>query len=593
MDAAVKTQTSLPAPEAKAIPQARLNRSWRHRCPAGWRYAIAVLLVGLAWVTTFALRRSVDAPSFQTPFFVCAIVLSSWSGGFRPGIVATLLSIVLVEFTFTEPRYTIGFGLSEVPKFTVFFFTGAFISWLAQRQRRDEEALLVARASLEGKVRERTGDLEAANDRLTGEINERVRAQEELERLNRAWRVRSLFNRAVARSVDEHQLLGRVCESLVKVGRYPLTWIAFVQDNEIYPEAHAEGAGIDDLDRAWVRGGHGYCLAVKAIETGMPNTCLRRTRSPDQPADDWAERHSIRAVVALPLIADGVVIGSLMVYSDELEAFDAKETELLHQAANDVAQGIMLFRARAARALAESSLAQTQAELTRVARVTTMGELAASIAHEINQPLAAVITNANASLRWLDREPANLDEAREALRRIIRDGKSGSDVIARIRAMVKKDDVVRELVAINDVMAEILALTGGKLEGITLVTELAPDLPPVPADRVQIQQVLLNLVLNAVDAMESIMDRPRELHIETRRIESHIEISVLDSGVGLTPEAIERIFRAFHTTKPDGLGMGLSICRSIVELHGGRLWAEANSGHGAAFRFTIPMEAMS
>jgi signal transduction histidine kinase len=587
MNTAIPDSTARPPDRPSR--QIKLTRSWRYHCPVAVRYALAVTLVVAAWAITFALRRSVEAPSFQTPFFICAIVLSSWIGGFRPGVVTTLLSIFTVEFFFTEPRYTLGFTLSEIPKFTVFFLTGGFISWLAGRQRRDEEALLVARESLEEKVRERTEDLLTTNERLTAEVAERIRAEEELHRLNRAWRVRSLFNRSVARSSDEHELLRRVCQSIVRAGGYQLAWIAYPKNGLVLPEAHASVADFEELEPAWAQDGSGHGLAARAIQTEEPTACTLRDRSPELPRDEWAEKHHIKAVIALPLISDGSAIGSLLVYSEEWDAFDEKESDLLLQAADDVAQGIALFRTRTARAVAEQALERTQSELERVARVTTMGELTASIAHEINQPLAALVTNANACMRWLDREPPNLDEAREAARRIIRDGKRGSEVIVRIRALLKKEDAVRGWISINEVIDEILALARNEMAGVDLHLAFAPDLPAILADRVQLQQVLLNLILNASDAMDAVSDRPKSLHIRTSRNgDESIEVAVRDAGTGLPPERLDKVFETFFTTKPNGLGMGLSICRSIIEQHGGRLWATANEDHGATFRFTIP-----
>ena len=239
----------------------------------------------------------------------------------------------------------------------------------------------------------------------------------------------------------------------------------------------------------------------------------------------------------------------------------------------------------------EEALHKAQAHLNHITHLTMMGELAASIAHEVNQPLAAVVTNANASLRWLKREPPDLSEAREAVQRIIRDGNRGSDVIARIRALLKKEPPASVRLQINEVIHEIIALTQNRLRGITLRTELAEKLPPVPADRVHLQQVLLNLMTNAVDAMKPVTDRPRILHIQTRlQAPGAVLVTVRDSGLGVDPKNIEHLFDPFYTTKPQGLGMGLSISRSIVEAHGGRLWVEPGGGPGATFRFTLPLE---
>jgi PAS domain S-box-containing protein len=242
---------------------------------------------------------------------------------------------------------------------------------------------------------------------------------------------------------------------------------------------------------------------------------------------------------------------------------------------------------------AEETLRQTQTELTRVARVTTVGELTASIAHEVNQPLAAVVTNGNACLRWLAAKPSNLDEARKAVERIIRDANLASDVIARIRTLLKKGEQVKTRINANKIIRAMVALVeaDARRHNVSVRTKLAANLPLVSGDRVQLQQVLLNLVVNALDAMSTVDNGPRILQIETGRIRNEaIQIAVQDSGVGLNAQNQERLFEAFYTTKPQGLGMGLSISRSIVESHGGRLWAMANEGPGATFRFTLPIK---
>ncbi len=240
---------------------------------------------------------------------------------------------------------------------------------------------------------------------------------------------------------------------------------------------------------------------------------------------------------------------------------------------------------------AEEALRTAQSNLAHVARLTTVGELAASIAHEVNQPLAAVVTNGNACLRWLEREPPNLDEVRDGVRRIIRDGNRGSQIIARIRALLKRKPAARERLNVNELIRETAALARVDWRGAEFRADLAPDLPEVFADRVQLQQVLLNLMMNAMDAMTPVTDRPRVLRIRTSSREGReVRVSVEDSGVGLTPETAEQVFETFYTTKPEGLGMGLSICRSIIEGHGGRLWVEPHDGPGAVFQFTLPID---
>jgi PAS domain S-box-containing protein len=235
-------------------------------------------------------------------------------------------------------------------------------------------------------------------------------------------------------------------------------------------------------------------------------------------------------------------------------------------------------------------LRQLQADLARVTRVTTMGELTASLAHEVNQPIAAASTNANTCLRWLAGDTPNIEEARAAAMRIVKDGKRAAEIMSRIRHVFKKGTSERELVEVNEIIREMIVLLRGEITryNITVVTDLAEDLPQVMADRVQLQQVLMNLVINGIEAMKD-TDGTRKLAITSQRTENEkVVVSITDSGVGLPPQQAEQIFNAFFTTKPDGTGMGLRISRSIIESHGGRLWAADNSPRGASFYFNLP-----
>jgi PAS domain S-box-containing protein len=239
---------------------------------------------------------------------------------------------------------------------------------------------------------------------------------------------------------------------------------------------------------------------------------------------------------------------------------------------------------------AEQALQESQAALARVARIATMGELTASIAHEINQPLAAVATNASASLHWLAVQPPNLSEAQEAMASAMREANRASRVIERIRTLLKKASPELRPLDVNDVIGEVLALAHTELitAGVAAHTELSPDVPPMLGDRVQLQQVVLNLIINAIDAMLTIKDRPRTLIIRSARDAEGVLVEVQDSGIGLDPQQVSRIFDSFFTTKPDGIGMGLSISRSIVEAHGGCLQAMPASPYGAVFQLILP-----
>lgn len=243
------------------------------------------------------------------------------------------------------------------------------------------------------------------------------------------------------------------------------------------------------------------------------------------------------------------------------------------------------------RRCSEEALSKARSELAQVARVTTLGILTASIAHEVNQPLSGIVTNASTCLRMLSADPPNVDGARETARRMIRDGNRASDVITRLRALFSKKEDAIEVVDLNDAAQEVIAvsLTDLQRNQVILRTELASDLSPVLGDRVQLQQVILNLLRNASEAMNSVEDRPRELAITTENDPGgRVRLSVKDVGAGFIPEVTDRLFEAFYTTKNSGMGIGLSVCRSIIEKHHGRLWASLNDGPGATFSFSVP-----
>jgi two-component system sensor kinase FixL len=242
----------------------------------------------------------------------------------------------------------------------------------------------------------------------------------------------------------------------------------------------------------------------------------------------------------------------------------------------------------------QEALDRTEAELAHVARVTTLGELTASIAHEVNQPLAGIVTNGAACLRWLGREPPELNEAHRAVESMISDGKRASGVVSGLRALAKKTDPQRLRLDLNEVIDEVVLLFQRELlnNRVALRLELASALPQVLADRIQLQQVLMNLLINSLQAMAHVTDGPRELLIRSQRHDiDQVLVEVRDSGIGIDPENADLLFSAFFTTKPDGVGIGLSICRSIIQAHGGRIWASPNTGRGATLQFTLPLSA--
>ena len=264
---------------------------------------------------------------------------------------------------------------------------------------------------------------------------------------------------------------------------------------------------------------------------------------------------------------------------------DLRKTVQELQSTNEALQAESLERKHA-----EEARREAQAELARVSRVTTMGELTASLAHEVNQPIAAAVTNANTCLRWLTRDQPDLEEAREAASRIVKDANRAADIISRVRLLFKKSTPQREPVDVNEAIRAMTVLLRSEATryNITVRMELAADLPLIMGDRVQLQQVLMNLIVNSIDAMKEV-DGARELTVKSQRTEKEeVLVSVSDTGVGLPPQQADQMFNAFFTTKPHGTGMGLRISRSIVESHGGRLWAADNFPRGASFHFALP-----
>ena len=367
-----------------------------------WRYGLAVITVAAALIIT----RSFEQYTEIAPLFYAAIVVTAWFGGMGPGLLATALATVAIDYYFTPPLYTLGLGTKHISSLIVFGFLAVLTSWLSTKRKQAEESLREARDELDMRVQERTKELRQANESLR-----------------------------------------------------------------------------------------------------------------------------------------------------------ERETELAH-----------------------------------VTRVMTLGELTASIAHEVNQPLAAIVTNGNACLRWLGGQQPNFGEAKSAVERIIKDSYRASEVISRIRTLVKKAPPQNDRVDLNEVIIEVfvLAQSEARRNRVSLQRELRNDLPLVRGDRVQLQQVILNLIVNGLEAIAKNRDSARELIVRSDLDDAgKVIIAVSDSGEGLDAANSEHLFDAFFTTKPDGMGMGLAICRTIIESHGGRLWATANSPKGAVFQFTLPASAES
>jgi len=432
------------------------------------------------------------------------------------------------------------------------------------------------------------------------DITERKQSEDNLARLNRTLQTLYQCNQALVHATDESELLQTVCRILVEVGRVRMAWVGYREldlEKSIRPVAQAgyDEGYVESVKATWEDTERGHGPTGTAIRTGKPTwTKNIETDSSIAPWRDEALKRGYRSNISLPLMSDGKPFGALTLYAEQSSAFDERAVELFTELADNLAYGVTALRTREERSRAEHALREAQGELAHVGRVMIMGELTASIAHEINQPLAAVVANANACFRWLANPTPNLDEARDAISRIVRDGNRASDVIRRIRALVQKGDTEKTLLDINEVIQEVVSLTHSEIQksGVVLKMNLAASLPRVSGDRIQLQQVILNLVMNGIEAMNTVTDRPREMIIRSSAHESDkVLVAVQDSGVGIDSQNLDKIFDTFYTTKSQGMGMGLAISRSIVENHGGRLWAVPNDGPGATFQFTLLKQA--
>jgi len=362
---------------------------------------------------------------------------------------------------------------------------------------------------------------------------------------------------------------------------------------------HVRHRAAPSLPKAYSKAIDGLCIGPKA---GSCGTAMYR-REPVvvtdilqdplwEPYRAVAEPYGLRACWSTPILAhSGQALGSFAMYYREPRSPSPAETQALEMATHLAGIAIERKLAREER----ERLRQAQAELAHINRAATMGELTASLAHEIKQPIAAAVTDAKTCLRWLGRDQPDLVEAREAASRIIKDVIRASDIISRIGLLFKKGAAERELVDVNEVIQEMITLLRSEASrcSISIHVDLASDLPKIMADRVQLQQVFMNLMLNGIEAMKD-MDSAGELTIKSQKSDDRqLLISVGDTGVGLKPEQAEKMFNAFFSTKPQGTGMGLTVSRSIIESHGGRLWATAHSGRGATFQFTLPSEHSS
>jgi PAS domain S-box-containing protein len=493
--------------------------------PGARRYGLALISVAAAFGLAHAFLYY-HLPQPFTAFALSAIAITFWYGGINPGIAATLASLLVRDYFFETDTDAV----SRIP-YGLVFMAFALVMALITRGRNE----------LEVRVAERTAELTGANEDLKLEIAKRKRIEEALRR-SEAY-------------LTEAQRLSRTGSFGWNVSSGEIFW----------------------SDESFIIFGYD-----KALSSSL-DMVLQRVHPEDLALVKWT------IDCAASDGKDFVLEHRLLMSDGSVKHVVVVAHAVRNQSHRLEFVGALMDVTAAKRA--EQELHKAHADLAHVTRVTTLGELTASIAHEVNQPLGALVTNAEACLLWLNHRTPNLGEARRNLEMIINDGHRAGEVIRHIRALSQKSDPQRAPLDVNDVVNEVVALVQREIfrHRVTLRKELAPALPVVLGDRVQLQQVLINLVINGIEAMQPVTDRPRELVIRTGQDDAdHVLLTVKDSGVGISAEHADRLFNAFFTTKSGGMGMGLSICRSIIEAHGGRLSASSNVEPGATFLFALP-----
>jgi PAS domain S-box-containing protein len=504
-------------------------------------YGLAVALV--ISVMIFAGWLEAHFVGAPVSLLLCAVMFSGWFGGVGPGLLASGLALLVFDFAFVEPRNSFTISSLEIPRVFAFGMSAFLIGLLSGEQRRKAESLRRARDELADTYRE----LKMTNKALRLENTMRAQAEAALRESEQRFR------------------------DFAETGSDWL-WETGPDHRVTYVSEHIHRLGVLSAKRL----GHTrWEIAADLTEDAPKWQAHIAAHEAHAPFRDFV--YSVEH-------DDG---SRVYVKSSGKPVFDsAGRFQGYRGVGSDITAEIQ-------RRKAEKALRQAQTELAHVTRVTMLGELTASIVHEVNQPLASIATNGHAALRFIRRDEPDVAEVQDAIGDMINDCSRATEIIQRVRALCRKSDPQLVSLDLNELIEDTIRLVQRELrdQGITLQQDLGAALPAVRGDRVEIQQVLINLVMNGIEAMAAVDQCGRHLLIRSHQDSDQVHVAVQDSGTGIDAASIDRLFNSFYTTKPSGLGMGLSICRSIIEAHGGKLWASQNAGPGATFQFTLQAAA--
>ena len=597
-------------------------------------YGVAVLTVATAVVAARLFAEFLDTNPIVS-LFLCGIMFVAWFGGVGPAWLAAALSVLAFDYYFVSPVHSFVFAAKDLPRMLLFAIAAVFVVLLSAAQRSAAESLRGARDRLAEAERELRLTLDwiptlawhTRPDGFAEYLNKRWLDYTGLslhEALGWEWRKAIHPDDLPGLLAEWHRILGSGQRAEVEArmrrhdGEY--RWFLFrpeplrddsgkivrwygtntdIEDRKRAEEAlRRSEAYLSEAQRLSQTGSFGWKIANGDISWSRETYRIFEIDETAKPTMELAlERvhHDDLAVVQQQIErarqgeTDYDYEHRLLMPNGFVKNLHVLARRVKYESGDEEIVGAVMDITETKRA--QEALHTAQAELAHVTRITTLGQLTASIAHEVSQPLVGIVTNGDASLRWLERDLPEIEEARAAVKRIISDADRASNVIRRIRNLAKNVTPELARVDINEVIEDAISLVQRQAQSdrATVRWDLAAGLPEVLGDRVQLQQVIINLLINGLEAMAPVTDRSREVVVRSQvREDGQVLVAVQDAGVGIAPEMADRLFKAFHTSKPDGIGMGLSICRSIVEGHGGRVWATSNDGPGATIQFTVP-----